>query len=65
MIRLPSSCDAIMTALQGLRAGIQSHEQSFLRTHFRRVATAMSQPPSSEFRVPVPWGVIAGQGMME
>ena len=63
---LPCSCDAIMTAVQGLRAGIQARHQLFLRTHLRRVAAAMStQPPTSEFRVPVPWGVIAGQGTIE
>ena len=54
-----------MTAFQGLREGIQAWQKYFLRTNFRRVATAISQHPSSEFRVPVPWGVIAGQGTIE
>ena len=38
-------------------------EQYSVRLHIRRVATSQSPGFGSiEFRVPVPWGIIAGQG---
>ena len=60
---LPCSSDAIMSALRGLLAEIRAQQHSSLRLHFRRIATSNSPGlGSSEFRVPVPWGFIAGQG---
>ena len=59
---LSCSNDAIM-ALRGLLAEIRTQQHSSVRLHFRRVATSKSPGlDSSEFRVPVPWGFIAGQG---
>lgn len=59
---LPCSSDAIMSALRGLLAEIRAQQHSSLRLHFRRIATSNSPGlGSSEFRVPVPWGFIAGQ----
>ena len=50
-------------ALRGLLAEIRAQQHSSVRLHFRRVATSKSPGlDSSEFRVPVPWGFIAGQG---
>lgn len=51
-----------MSALRGLLAEIRAQQHSSLRLHFRRIATSNSPGlGSSEFRVPVPWGFIAGQ----
>ena len=64
-IYVVSCSDEAKMALRGLLAEIRSQQHPTVRLHCRRVASSKSSTPdSSEFRVPVPWGFIAGQGIV-